>query len=84
MVANRLLWRHLVDSLVGVCRLAVAPAQVLGLRLALALVVLATLAVVYPLAGYRLAMVASVVAVVGLAVVGLSLDLLAVLVANRV
>ena len=80
MVADRFLdWDFMVVSL-GFCRLAMGTFQVLGIRLALAMVVLDSNALVYTLASDCLAVVACLVAVVDLGLVGFPMGFLAVLV----
>lgn len=83
MVARWLLdWSPLALSL-GFRRLAVGQAQILGLRLALALVVLDPPSLVDSLAHHQLAMVAGLVALVDLDLVVLALAFLALLVDHR-
>lgn len=72
----------MVDSLVRLFLAMVAPAF-LGLRVALALVVVDSLAVVYPLAHLGLVVGVLLVVLVVLAVVVDPMDLLALLVAHR-
>lgn len=76
-------WSPLALSL-GFRRLAVGQAQILGLRLALAMVVLDPPSLVDSLAHHRLAMVAGLVALVGLALVALALAFLAFLVGHLI
>lgn len=66
------------------CRSAVVKAEILGLWLALAMVVLASLNLVYPLGDYWLVVVAGLVGLVGLGVVDFPLDFLAILVDHSV
>lgn len=79
-MANRFLgWDFMVVSL-GFCRLAMGTFQVLGLRLAMAMVVLDSNALVYSLASDCLAVVAYLVDVVDLDMVDIPLGFLAILV----